>query len=144
MCDFLRSIGDAISSGVSGIGNAVTRAVTPPGTGGLEALAEQNKRTNDQLLSGQQTQNQIAQDTLTFAKDTQAQARATSDAALADQRKANDIAKAASVPAIDSEAARIAADSRLRKLLSAGAFGVKAGLKNLGDAPIGYRPATGA
>jgi hypothetical protein len=122
------AIGNAI--GFDNIGNALSRAFTPPGTGGTQALMAQ--------------QNQLAQDTLAFAKDSQAQAKAASDAALADQRLANDKATAASIPAVDSEAARLAADARLRKLLSAGASGVKVGLKNLGDAPVGYRTATGA
>jgi hypothetical protein len=141
MCDFssvAKGIGSILSPiagaiGLDRIGNAVSRAFTPPGTGGQQALLEQ-----------QQRQNQIAQDTLTFAKQSQAQAAAASDAVLADQKLANEKSAAASVPAVDSEAARLAADSRLRKLLSAGAFGVKAGLKNLGDAPIGFRNATGA
>lgn len=75
-------------------------------------------------------------------KDAQAAAKASADLALKSQKDANLIARAASVPAADSESVRSAADERRRKLLNGSSFGI--GLPStFGEAPTGFRVLTG-
>lgn len=100
------------------LGQFFSRILTPPGTGGLQAQTE--------IEAGKLKAQQDA-------------AKAASDTALKAQQDALARAEAAAVPVADSESARRASEDRMRRLLSAGAFGVKAGQQFLGDAPIGYR-----
>lgn len=146
MCDIGGALSRIFSPIVPAVSNALGRAFTAPGTGGLEAqaiIAKADQKASAEVLNQQlQKQNTIAADTLTFAKETQATAAAGAAEAVKEQKLANEVARAASTPAADSDSARIAADTRLKKLLSAGAaFGV--GSRKLGSAPIGYRPVTG-
>jgi hypothetical protein len=67
-----------------------------------------------------------------------ASAKASADAALAAQKQANMLAASASVPAVDSESSRAAADDQKRKLLQGSSFGI--GLPTAtGAPPVGFR-----
>lgn len=75
-------------------------------------------------------------------KEATAAAKASAAAALKSQKDANLIAQAASVPGVDNESVRSAADERRRKLLNGSSFGI--GLPNtFGEAPTGFRVLTG-
>jgi hypothetical protein len=75
-------------------------------------------------------------------KQQTAQAKAAADAALAAQQQANDLAKAAAVPAQDSESARAASIADRKKRMAGSSFGI--GLPTqLGAPPVGYRLLSG-
>ncbi|UZE47922.1 hypothetical protein ONR75_24100 [Rhodopseudomonas sp. P2A-2r] len=70
-------------------------------------------------------------------------ARQSADAALAQQKKALAVSEAALIPTIDSESARVAGESRQRKLQSTSPFGIGLSRK-LGTAPTGFRVLSGS
>lgn len=93
-----------------------------------DELVRQTKALQD-AAAAQQEQTQIAKD--------------SAAAALAAQQDAVKRAKAAAVPAIDSESARAASDQRMRQLITASG-GVTSGQRFFGAPPIGYRLLMGA
>jgi len=97
------------------VGKAISRAVTPPGTGAREAAAEQ----------------------------AQAEAAAALHRATDEQAKALKMVRAATVPPEDNESAVAAADARLRRMI-AGGGGSNRGVRTLGAAPVGYQLLTGS
>lgn len=105
------------------IERAISRAFTPPGTGGAEAAQIQAR-------AAQQEQNKLLAQANVVAKE-------SSDAAIAMQQEAIKRASAASVPMADSESARRAMESRMRRLMIGAGAGSKGG-KLLGAAPVGY------
>lgn len=87
------------------------------------------------------TQAAIAAQTAAVTQQT-ASAKASADAALAAQNQANLLAASSSVPTVDSESSRSAADDQKRKLLQGSSFGI--GLPTTtGAPPVGFRLLSG-
>lgn len=142
MCNIGKGLSRALGIGtvVDMTTSALSRAITPPGTGGLEAAAEA-------AAAAAARQNQLAieaQQRTAAAQEEQANiARQSAATALEAQNKAAAQAAAAATPAADNESAVRANDERLRKLISSNSFGVKGG-KSFGAPPVGYRVLTGS
>lgn len=89
----------------------------------------------------QELTNSINQQTELLKQQTE-QAKAAAESALAAQKKANEIAAAAAMPAQDSESARAAAIADRKKRLAGSSFGI--GLPTqLGAPPVGFRLLSG-
>jgi hypothetical protein len=97
-----------------------------------------------QQASAQQaaaTQSALTEQTNALKAST-ALAQKTADDALATQKKALAASEAALIPTIDSESARVAGETRQRKLQSTSPWGI--GMqKKLGAAPVGFRVLSG-
>jgi hypothetical protein len=110
----------AVQRAVAPVTNVFSRAITPPGSGGIEAAQEEQAAALNRQ-TGLMKQ--------------------ASDAALAQQQEAVKAAAAAATPPEDNESSVQAAEARLRKLIAGS--GVATGNKFLGQAPVGYRLLTG-
>ena len=109
------------------------------------AAAQQQQAATSAAAAAQQaqaTQNALTEQTNAL-RDQTSIARQSADAALTQQKKALAVSEAALIPTIDSESARVAGESRQRKLTSTSPFGI--GLqRKLGSAPTGFRVLSGS
>lgn len=84
--------------------------------------------------------NSLAEQQKVLQQSIQQQTDATNKA-LALQQQSEAAAAAATMPAQDSESARVAAEDRQKKLIAGSGF--TPGITNLGAPPVGYRMLTG-
>lgn len=104
-----------------------------PDTDALNVRAKESSDRSAQALEEQ---------TVALREQT-AIAQRSSDAALQAQKKALAASEASLIPTMDSESARVAGESRQRKLQSTSPWGI--GLqKKLGAAPTGFRVLSGS